>query len=509
MAGMDTIVSGLDSATQWMNVISNNLANLNTTGFKAQTVSFEDLLSENIAGASAPSATTGGTAPIQIGLGVQRGAILADEGQGSVQQTGVQTDVAIQGGGFLVLQQGDNQVYSRDGQLSVDAGNNLVQASTGGLIEGWTGVNGVVTPQGVIAPINLSSAQQIDPVATSTVSLLGNLQAGATASQPLLATVYDSLGNPLTVSFSFTPLAAGQWTWSATVPSGGSVAVPAGAFGGGAPFAANPTIPADSTLGGGVTYTIQETATGDVQVLSGATVVAVATGAGGTGAGQPVTFDNVVGGITTATVAMTATAGAGGIPAANGNVQALGTLTVTSAGSGTMTFNSSGQLTGQTGGPLTIAPTDGAAAVAANLNLSTVTQFGSASTIALGTQNGSSPGTLQSFQIGPSGVLTGSYSNGVQQAIAQIALATFINPQGLSSVGQNQLAETPDSGVAAITAPGTGSAGTLAGGALEESNVDMSDALTQVIQAQSSYQADARTITAITAMQQAAIQMVP
>ncbi len=337
---------------------------------------------------------------------------------------------------------------------------------------------------------------------------MGNLQAGGTTAQPLLATVYDSLGNPLTVSFSFTPLAAGQWSWSATLPSGGSVAPAAGTFGGGAPFAAGPTIPADSTLGGGVTYTIQETAGGNVEVLNGGTVVAVATGAGGTGAGQPVTFDDVIGGTTTATVAMTAIAGAGGIPVANGNVQALGSITVTAAGSGTMTFNSSGQLTGQTGS-LTITPTDGAASVVSALDMSTVTQFGSASTIALGTQNGSSPGTLQSFQIGPSGVLTGSYSNGVQQAIAQIALATFINPQGLSSVGQNQLAETPDSGVAAITAPGTGSAGTLAGGALEESNVDMSDALTQVIQAQSSYQADARTITAITAMQQAAIQMVP
>ena len=509
MAGLDTIVSGLDAATQWMNVISNNLANLDTTGFKGQTVSFEDLLSENIAGASAPSATTGGVAPVQIGLGVQRGAILANESQGSIEQTGVQTDVAIQGGGFLVLQQGANTVYSRDGQLSVDANNNLVQASTGGLVEGWTAANGVVTAQGVIAPISLANAQQVPPAATTQMNLLGNLQAGATTAQPLLATVYDSLGNPLTVSFSFTPVGAGQWSWAATLPSGGTIAAPTGAFGGGAPFAANPTIPAGSTLGGGVTYTIQETATGDVQVLNGATVVAVAAGAGGTGAGGAVTFDDVIGGVTSATVAMTADAGAGGIPAASGAVQALGTITVTAAGSGTMTFNAQGVLTAQTGGPLTITPTDGAAAVAATLNLGSVTQFASASTVALGTQNGAAPGTLQSFQIGPSGVLTGSYSNGVQQAIAQIALATFINPQGLSSVGQNQLAQSPDSGVAAITAPGTGSAGTLAGGALEESNVDMSDALTQVIQAQSSYQADARTITAITAMQQAAIQMVP
>ena len=298
-----------------MNVISNNLANLNTTGFKAQTVSFEDLLSENIAGASAPSANTGGTAPIQIGLGVQRGAILADEGQGSVQQTGVQTDVAIQGGGFLVLQQGDNQVYSRDGQLSVDAGNNLVQASTGGLVEGWTGVNGVVTPQGVIAPISLAGAQQIDPVATSNISLLGNLQAGGTTAQPLLATVYDSLGNPLTVSFSFTPLAAGQWSWSATLPEqGAAVSLPPRArFEETArrvrPFA---TIPAASTARRRECTRSRRRPAAMSEVLNGGTVGGGrrrAPAGPGRSAGH---LADVVGGTTTATcVAMTAIAGAG------------------------------------------------------------------------------------------------------------------------------------------------------------------------------------------------------
>jgi len=510
MAGMDTIVSGLDSSTQWMNVISNNLANLNTTGFKAQTISFEDLLSENLAGAAAPSATSGGRAPVQIGLGAQPGAILPSESQGSIQQTGVQTDVAIQGNGFLALQQGGSAVYSRDGQMSVDAAGNLVQASTGARVLGWTAVNGVVTSQGVIGPISLAGAQQIPPNATTKASLTGNLQAGASGAQPLLATLYDSLGDPETVSFSFAPIGGGLWTWSANPPQGSTVPGAVGTYGGASsPFTGSPTIPTGSTLGGGVTYTVQEDAVGDLQVLDGATVVAQCTGAAGAAAGSNLTFDNILNGAVSAQVAMTARVGAAAIPAATGAVQPMGTLQVTSGGTGTMTFNGQGVLVAQTGGPIVITPTNGASPMSVTLNLSGVTQYAASSSIALDTQDGVAPGSLQSFQIGPDGVLTGSYSNGKQLAIAQIAIATFANPQGLTSIGQNQWAESPDSGPATVTTAGAGSAGTLAGGALEQSNVDMSDALTQVIQAQSSYQADARAITAITAMQQAAIQMVP
>lgn len=509
MAGIDTIITGLNSANQWLDVISNNLANLNTTGYKAQTMSFEDLLSETVQGASAPSAAAGGRAPVQVGLGVEPGAILPNETQGSIQQTGVSTDVAIQGSGFLVLEQGTGRVFSRDGQLSVDAAGNLEQASTGALVLGWSGANGTVTPQGQVSPISLAGALAIPPKATTKASLTGNVEAGASTAQPLLVTVYDSLGNPLTVSFAFTPVASGLWTWSASLSSGGTIPGATGTFGGAAtPFTGSPTISSGSVLGGGMTYTVQEDASGNLQILDGTTVVAEAAGAGGAAAGSNVTFYNVVNGAVTTNTAMVATVGATPVPSPTGGTQALGTVAITSGGTGTLTFNAQGTLAAETGGPITVTPSDGAVALSITPDMSTVTQYASSSTIALRTQDGLAPGTLESYSIGTDGTITGSYSNGTQQAIAQIALATFANPQGLTMTGQNQWVESPDSGMPTITAPGTGNAGTLSGGALEQSNVDMSTELTNVIGAQSSFQADARVITAITAMDQAAIQMV-
>src|SRR5579859_7737742 len=127
MATIDTILSGLDAANQWMNVVSNNLSNLNTTGYKSREVQFEDLLSQTLQGGSAATGTSGGTAPLQVGLGAQIGAVNPNETQGALTQTGVTTDVAIQGNGFLVLSQGGNQLFSRDGALALDSSNNLVQ----------------------------------------------------------------------------------------------------------------------------------------------------------------------------------------------------------------------------------------------------------------------------------------------------------------------------------------------------------------------------------------------
>ncbi|MHB8733305.1 MAG: flagellar hook protein FlgE [bacterium] len=404
MATIDTILSGLDAANQWMNVVSNNLSNLNTTGYKSREVQFEDLLSQTLQGGSAATGTSGGTAPLQVGLGAQIGAVNPNETQGALTQTGVTTDVAIQGNGFLVLSQGGNQLFSRDGALALDSSNNLVQTSTGAKVMGWIAQNGVISSQGAVVPVSLASAQQIAPTATSTMSFAGNVQAGASGGQPLVATVYDSLGNPLNLSFTLTNTGANAWSWSAALSSGGSI---------------------------------------------------------------------------------------------------------TGGGSGTLTFSSAGVLTGQTGGPIAITPSDGGAAMSIAPSFAGVTQYAQPTTIVLNIQNGNAGGSLQDISIGANGTITGSYSNGSHQAIAQIALATFANAQGLTAAGQNQWSTSPDSGLPVITAPGSAAAGTLAGGALEQSNVDMSQSLTQIIQAQSAFQADARAITAANAMDQAAIQMVP
>lgn len=509
MAAIDTIITGMDADNRWMNVISNNLANLNTTGYKARTVSFEDLLSQTLQGGTAPGGTRGGRQPLQIGLGVQVGAVTPDNTQGALQQTGVSTDVAIQGAGYLVLQQRGAQVFSRDGGLAVDAAGNLVQASTGAQVMGWLAQGGAVTPQGAVSPISFVGAQSIPPVATTAMALVGNLQAGSTAAWPLLTTVYDSLGNPLSLQFTFIPAGPNLWTWQATIPaSQGTIPGATGTYSAGSPWAGTPAIPPGSDLGASPTpYSIVMDSSGNAEILNGSTIVAVAAGAANAPAGSQITFTNVD---TPTQTAMVATVGAAPLPPAPpSGTTSLGTVTVTSGGTGTITFTSAGVQSGQTGGPITIAPADGAAPLAIVPAFSGVTQYAAPPTVALGTQDGAQAGTLQAFSIGTDGVITGSYSNGQQRAIAQIALATFSNPQGLLAVGQNQWQQSPDSGTPSIGPAGSGATGTLAGGALEQSNVDMSTELTAIIQAQSSFQADARVITAITAMDQAAIQMVP
>lgn len=507
MAAIDTVVTGMDSASQWLNVIANNLANLNTVGYKARKITFEDILSQTLQGGTAPLAGSGGRNPVQVGLGVQVGTVLPQFTQGSIEETGVPTDVAIQGPGFLVLQRGASMVFSRDGALAVDAAGNLVQASTGASVMGWLASAGVITASGTPVPISLNAGRVLAPVATTKASCAGNLQSGVTSPQTLLVTFYDALGTPLTAQFTFTEVTPGLWTWAVTLPSGGGTIPGAtGTYSAGSPFGGSPTIPAGSNLGGGVTYQIVLDSSGNAEILDGATVVAKATGAAGAPAGSTVTFYNVQ---SPTQVAMVATVGGAPLPPAPASgTTSLGSVTVTSGGTGTLTFSPTGTLASQTGGPITITPSDGSAVVAVAPDFSTVTQYASPTTVALRSQNGSPAGSLVAFSVGADGVITGGYSNGLQQPIAEIALATFANPQGLVALGDNQWQVGPNSGAAQIAPPSSSGGGTLAGGALEQSTVDMSEQLTEVIQAQAAFQAQAKVITAIQAVDQSVIQMV-
>ena len=142
MQALSSAVSGLDGEQTAMNVIGNNIANMNTIGFKSSEVAFTTLLSQLISSGSAPvtNGTTpvlGGTNPQAVGLGVGIGAVTQNMADGSLQQTGNPLDVAIQGNGFLVVSANGQSAYSRDGGLEIDANGDLVQASTGALVEGY------------------------------------------------------------------------------------------------------------------------------------------------------------------------------------------------------------------------------------------------------------------------------------------------------------------------------------------------------------------------------------
>ena len=118
---MYAAISGLRNHQTMMDVVGNNIANVNTTGYKGSSTVFTDVLSQTLAGGGAPSAALGGTNPAQVGLGSRLGAINTDFSQGSMQRSGRNTDFAIQGDGFFVVDQGGAQVYTRAGSFSLDA----------------------------------------------------------------------------------------------------------------------------------------------------------------------------------------------------------------------------------------------------------------------------------------------------------------------------------------------------------------------------------------------------
>ncbi|PTB18042.1 flagellar hook protein FlgE [Trinickia symbiotica] len=164
---------------------------------------------------------------------------------------------------------------------------------------------------------------------------------------------------------------------------------------------------------------------------------------------------------------------------------------------GTVTFSSSGALATPSNGQLTmsIANADGSSTPQSiTLNMSGTTQYGSTDGVNNLAQDGYASGQLSNFTIGSDGTITGNYSNGKTQTLGQIVLANFANPNGLLNLGGNEFQETSASGVAQVSAPGSTNHGTLTGGAVEQSNVDLTTQLVDLITAQRNYQANAQTI---------------
>jgi flagellar hook protein FlgE len=207
-------LSGLTAESTALSAIANNLSNQNTVGYKDTTVQFSDLFYQELG-------STGSGDPIQVGAGTEVGSMPALFSQGSVEATGVPTDVAIQGSGFFVVQNGDGTLnYTRAGDFSVDANNNLV-TSNGQSVLGYPAVNGVVNNGAAIAPLQLGAGTLSPPTATANVQLTTNLNGAAnvgdTFSTPV--NVYDSLGASHTLTFNFTNTGPGAWTYNVTIPA--------------------------------------------------------------------------------------------------------------------------------------------------------------------------------------------------------------------------------------------------------------------------------------------------
>jgi flagellar hook protein FlgE len=368
-------ISGLRSHQAMLDVTGNNIANVNTAGFKSSSVQFQDTLSQLTQGANAPAAGAGGTNPAQVGLGVQVAGISTNFGQGSAQGTGKATDMMISGDGFFTVVSGGDTLYTRAGSFNLDATGRMVTPD-GAILQGWGAVNGVVAPGGGVQDIRVDPATIAPAAATTKSAVTGNLP-DETAVGGVLSRdvpVYDATGTARKLTLDFTRTATG---WN----------------------------------------------------------VAGADGAGATGATA-------------------------------------------------LTFGS-GKLTG--GGTMAVG--------GITVDLSTLTGYTGMSSASISSQNGSAAGTLNSFTLSKDGTIVGSFSNGMKQAVGQLALAKFANPGGLEKAGDSGWRTSVNSGAATLGVAGSAGYGGLSGGSLEMSNVDLSQEFTNLIVAQRGFQANARIIT--------------
>ncbi|MFF2677874.1 flagellar hook protein FlgE [Arthrobacter koreensis] len=208
-------ISGLRSHQTMLDVTGNNIANVNTTGYKATAVQFQDTLSQLTQGATAPGANNGGGNPAQVGLGVLVSGITTNFTQGSAQSTGRATDMMISGDGYFVTKQGTQTTYTRAGAFDLDAEGRLV-TTDGKIVQGWTGVNGVINTGGAVGNVQLPDGAIAPAVATSQATVGGNLPSETAVGGTVVRDmdVYDANGVATVVPLTFTRTAGG-WTASA------------------------------------------------------------------------------------------------------------------------------------------------------------------------------------------------------------------------------------------------------------------------------------------------------
>lgn len=449
LTALTTALTALDAETTAIDVTGNNLANLNTTGYKASTVSFYDLMSQ----------TLGSGASSQVGTGLETPLTNTSFTQGTIQSSSSPTDVAIQGNGFLIVTTASGATeYTRDGNLQINGLGNLTTA-TGELVQGYSGTSTTGSPTSIsvptgtlkpaVATANIGLNANLDSTAavTTTTTTTGTgSSAVTTVNTPSYSTsvqVYDSLGNSHQVTLDFWNLGPN----SATPP--------------------------------GTTWAYDA-------VLDGATPN-LGTGTGADPNQGTLTFDSS-GALTDATYGSTdlvTTSSSGQITAV-----APAPLTFSPTGAATMNvnfnlFNTSTSNNGST------------------VFTPAITQYAQTSGVSSDSQDGSAAVNLSSVSIANGGAVMATYSDGEQLQVGQLAMANFVNPQSLLAVGDNNFQVSGDTSAPAIGVPNSEGRGQIVGSALEASTVDIATEFTNLISYQNSYEAASRVIsTASTILQQ-------
>lgn len=417
VTSFSTALSALAAHTTAIDVVGNNLANLNTSGFKASTVAFYDLVTQSLGA---------GLGETQVGFGVGTPVTLRQFSQGAIQSSGGPLDAAIQGDGFFVLRSSTNAtLYTRGGHFLVDSEGNL-NTATGQRLQGWTQVNGVLDTNLPISDITVPVGSLKAPIVTTEFSVDLNLNAAATEGPPpdqfsTPIEVFDSLGNSHDITVSFTKLASpgtapptSQWSYSLAFPDSDLLA---------------PGTP--------VTGTLTFDATGHLisPLVTDAAPVLAATGLSNGAADMNITWSIFDG------------------------------------------------------------PTP------------RITQFSQPSATSALAQDGSGAANLVRVGLSDGGKILAQYSDGQQIVVGQVAMATVRNPESLISVGNSNYQRSARTALPAIGLPETGGRGSVLGGKVEASTVDIAKEFTNLIVYQRGYQANTRLVTTVDEISQETINL--
>ncbi|MGL4394891.1 MAG: flagellar hook protein FlgE [Brevinema sp.] len=435
-------VSGLQNHQTRMDVIGNNVSNVNTTGFKKGRVTFQDIISQTMSGSAKPNEIRGGINAKQVGLGMSVASIENIMTQGSLQTTGKNTDVAITGEGFFVLKDGDNTFHTRNGNFVLDAEGTLVN-SNGLKVQGWSSElfptgEYMIDTSAPVGDLKIEPGQKIEAKETTVVKFRSNLNANA----PVLAadaSAAERVAATHGASIDVYDPYGNNWRLSSSFERNGL-----------------------NEWGMSFSMTDENGATIDnLRVSIGAEKL-------DTNNRINLAFNN------NGTLAA-ASEGAGQNIQTDGEGLVTAVISYDHPDGTTRTFNVD---LGEVGSVK-----------------NTITQFASRFTTEAYQQDGNNMGYMESFLIDDAGVITGVMDNGVRRPLGQIAMSSFTNPMGLEKAGNSLYTESNNSGMASIGEAGMMGRGSFMVGALEMSNVDLSESFTDMIVTERGFQSNSRVIT--------------
>jgi flagellar hook protein FlgE len=540
---MYTGLSGMSVNQTRISTIGNNIANVNTHAFKNSRTLFQTQLSQLLSMGNGPSETSGGVNPTQIGLGAVVGAIQKDFNPGSIETTGIASDLAIDGDGFFILRRPNGQqVYTRDGSFSLDSNNQLVSMD-GYHVRGFGVDEGFNIQPTVLTDLVLPLGTLTIAGATENVVMDGDLSAAGTiatrGSTHLSQALVDGGGRSATARTLLTDLRSAGAPGLTLFASGNTITI-SGVDKGDRELPTQTFVVGTngSTLGdfanwleGALGIQVGGGVPGDPGIVVANGTLVINGNAGEQNAidinATDITTDNANTAVPF-TFTQTAEANGSGVLTSFTVYDSLGTPVIVSVtmaleektatgvtwrfyleapeataagralGTGTVSFDTEGNFRAVTGNQVTLNRIGSGATspLVFTLDFSGVHGLSTrASNLIMAQQDGYPPGTLASYSVGPDGTINGTFTNGMTRTLGQVALAVLPNPEGLLAEADNLYVLGPNAGEPTVTAPGLFGAGQIIGGALELSNVDLAKEFIGLITSSTGFQAASRVIS--------------